>query len=511
MSRKIARRSLLTGLGGASLALPFLSSWRGDSGWDVLNVPVALADDGRPRRIIFWAGMLGSLHQYWTPKNTSADGKNWDLNAIMQPLAPYKDKLTVLTGVNYASLYKQQGANGEHTSGAAHMLTSSPFRFTYPWGPSTPFAESYGPSIDQVIAKRVGENSRFRSLWIGDPSPHANTEVRGEDGSVPNRYRDPARYFDLLFKDLQGSVAEKERTRASRLSVVSAALPGYKHLASRLSPSDKLVLDEHFQGLSEMERRLKLADSCSPPARPATFVGPDGTEWNSAGEGPYDDLFSLSASALACQLTNVMTVSFAGYGANPRDPAVLPNYASYGLDSSHDGYDFHAYSHAMYTETAPTLALRDIHVWRMKKLAKFVEKLNTTIDIDGRPMLDNTCIVHVSDIMTGLHDVIPGQRWGYSNTDPAYTGGSKTPAQAGVPDGVPKGIPMFLLGGLGDRIKTGLHLDLTANNTYGPLLGKYSHGELYLTLARAMGIDAGALPSFGDSDVCKNLMSEILV
>ncbi len=513
MTAKIARRSLLRGLGGASLALPFLASWRGDSGWNVLNVPVAMAGDGRPRRIIFWAGMLGSLHQYWTPKNTSNGGKTFDLNEIMAPLAPFKDKLTVLTGINYASLYKQQGANGEHSSGAAHMLTSAPYDIVYPWDEKTTYHLSRGPSIDQVIAKRVGKDSRFRSLWIGDPSPHHNTEVKAEDGSVPTRYYDPAQYYDLLFKDFQGNGPEKEKARLSRLSAVSAALPGYEHLSTRLSPSDKLLLDEHMDGLRDMERRLKLQDACAPPSRPAArFSDPvTGGTILGLGQGPYDDLFSLSATALSCQLTNVMTVSFAGYGATPRDRGVL-DYDSYGLDQNvWGGADFHRYSHAHYTEIAPTRALRDLHVWRMKKLAAFVDKLSKTPDLDGRMMLDNTCIVHVSDIMTGLHDVIPGQRWGYSNTDPAYAGGVPTPAQAGVPDGVPKGMPMFLLGGLGDKIKTGLHLDLTAENRYGPKLGKYSHGELYLTLARAMGIDAAALPTFGDPEVCKRLVDEVLV
>jgi len=107
--------------------------------------------------------------------------------------------------------------------------------------------------------------------------------------------------------------------------------------------------------------------------------------------------------------------------------------------------------------------------------------------------LENTCIVHISELLTGLHDMVPNP----DNQDPI--------------DYRPSGLPIFLLGGLGDRLKTGRHFDFRGGTSYLGVPGKYSHGELFLTLARAAGMDASMLPTFGEPEVCKRVISEILV
>ncbi|MEJ7754784.1 MAG: hypothetical protein WKF38_06335, partial [Candidatus Limnocylindrales bacterium] len=92
---------------------------------------------------------------------------------------------------------------------------------------------------------------------------------------------------------------------------------------------------------------------------------------------------------------------------------------------------------------------------------------------------------------------MPLQEWGYSNPM------DNPPARM-------TGLPILYLGSAGGALKTGQHWRLDKTHTYADGLGKYSHGELYLTMARAVGIDAQELPTFGDPEVCQNLVEEIL-
>lgn len=492
---------VLKGAAGAALALPALSSWRGDSGWGVLNLPVAVAADGRPRRVIFWVGGLGTIHEKWTPKNTSADGKSWELNEIMQPLAAYKQKMTVLTGINMASLSLQgQGFEFSHYGGGAHALTSNTFTEISPFGPQSRYAKPRSASIDQLIAERVGVTSRFASLYVGDVIGERALAVIRADGSEVGRQSQPSWIYDSVFKDFEGGAAEREARRKSRLAGVSSVLPSYKHLRARLSASDQRVLDAHFDSLSDLEKRLARTDACTPPTRPGDFWDPNEGESHALGdrgEGPYAAISETVARALACQLTSVVTYGMWGALASPYDKRITPNFDAYkdnlGAGDRGGGADMHSLSHESRLDSAEAFKMArgrmflDVLTWRMKKLADFVKVLAESDDIDGNKMIDNTCIVHVSEIMVGDHQTLPDK------------------------DGKPAaGMPVMLIGGLGDRLKTGLHLDLSQGDTYGTRLGKYSHGELYLTIARAMGISAAKLPIVGHADVCKRTIDEIL-
>ena len=498
MNRFLSRRALLRGAGGASIALPFLASWRGDSGWDVVNVSTAHADNRAPKRIVFVVTEHGMMHRYFNPKNTSADRKTFELGEIMAPLAPYKDKLTVLSGINMASIKYQETTTPEHgppdphSVGAAHSLSSIGYRFSeVPWGPKFAYRRPTGPSIDFALAQRLGGATRFPSLCIGDEITGEGVgrwrALNGTDNTDPGTESNPRRLYDRLFKDFAGDSANREKQARGRLAAVSQAVPAYKHLSTRLSTRDKLLLDAHMDSLSALEKRLRLKNVCTAPAEPATINYHLNAD--SPAEGPYQDLFEMAGLSLACDLTRVMVLGIGGQDAHMS--SIIPNIQARGLG----GEDHHSITHANVGEETRVEGLKDAHIWRMRQIAKFVEKLATTPDTDGRMMLDNTCIVHTSNMILGTHYTLP-------QTNASWF------SETGV--GKPLGLPIFLLGGLGGAIKTGLHLDLSSGSTYGTDLGKYSHGELYLTLARAMGISALDMPSFGEPAVCKQVISEIL-
>ncbi len=75
---QLTRRHFLRGLGGAAVALPLLSSLRAGA-----------ADQPFPKRLLLMYTPNGVIKEAWWPKNVVSE-TSWDLNAIHQPLAPFK-------------------------------------------------------------------------------------------------------------------------------------------------------------------------------------------------------------------------------------------------------------------------------------------------------------------------------------------------------------------------------------------------------------------------------------
>lgn len=496
-----SRRALLLGAAGTGLALPFLPSFRGSSGGGVLSQLIggrARADSAAPKRVVIWLGSYGATPNLWDPLNTNADGTRWDMNHIMEPLSEFKDRMTVLSGINMASVFRQEGRQGNHTIGYTNVLSSAGRHDEFPWGPDTALTKPNGPSIDQVIADAVGGSSRFPSLVIGDNTEHLDQFVQRADGSTPDLLTWPDQLFDRVFREFAGDSSTRARTLLARRSMLDAVLPGYASLRGRVNAEDARTIDAHLTSLRDMERRFGTdLGACSVPSEPLrTGSDAGGGPTYADPRGPYEPLLDLAARTLVCDQTRIMTVRFGGRHAQV--PAILPNFNELNRDGRGVG-DLHSYSHSHWGDPQGVNIWVAIQRWRLSLFANFLRTLDSVPDVDGGTLLDNTVVVHISEIMTGLHDGMPLHQWGYSNPED-----TSSPYR-------PKGLPCFYVGGCGGQLRTGLHLDLSRGDTYGEQLGKYSTGELWLTIARAMGVSAEQLPTFGNPDVCRRIISEMMV
>src|SRR5215831_15713461 len=87
--RPLSRRTVLRGA-AASLALPFLDAM----------TPVfsrrAVAAGQPPHRFQTFYVPNGMAMEFWTPKG---EGASFELSPILEPLAPYRDQLLVLSGI----------------------------------------------------------------------------------------------------------------------------------------------------------------------------------------------------------------------------------------------------------------------------------------------------------------------------------------------------------------------------------------------------------------------------
>jgi hypothetical protein len=314
LSRRTVLRGALVGGGLATMPLPRLGGMFNGNG-------TAYADGTAVRRIYgtwFWGNGVAPNH--WTP---SAVGPNFPLSEQMMPFANLRRHLTVVSGMTVKT-----GRTGAHLyhSGA---LTGSV-------GGANKAADL--PSIDQLIANKIGNETPFKSLEVGvsTASPRAGsplyTNVSWRAANAPNPADfDPKSVFMRLFgAGSPGAGAAKAAGAMSstpsapapdtsglmavRKSVLDTFREDASDLAARLGSEDRMRLEKHLEGIRSLEKRLDGGNGGSSAATAGCHAGADtGVAPDKAAEAPpalNKTMADLLVAALSCDLTRVFTFMF---------------------------------------------------------------------------------------------------------------------------------------------------------------------------------------------------------
>src|SRR6266849_155850 len=146
-SEPLSRRTFLRGA-GVALGLPLLEAM-------LPRASAALAPNGEgaaPVRAAYLYFPNGAWMDAWVPRRTGAD---FDLPFSLTPLAPVRDAVTVLSGLD-----KPWSRSGDgHYAKTANFLTGLHVRKT-----TGQDLNSGGVSVDQVAAGRVGHLTPLPSL-----------------------------------------------------------------------------------------------------------------------------------------------------------------------------------------------------------------------------------------------------------------------------------------------------------------------------------------------------------
>jgi len=444
MSRLNRRRFLRGTLQGAavSVALPFLDAFLDGNG------KAQASGAALPTRFGTWSWGLGMNRDVFVPKKT---GANFDLPPEIASLAPVQKHINLFTNFD---VFKDDAPNLCHHSGWV-VLRSGTAPTSRPNRP--------GETIDVSIARKLGNETRFRSL-----SATATGDVRDsfsyEAGNSVNAPEwSPLRFYQRLFgADFQNPNAKTflpDPRLMIRKSALSSVQEDAKKLNESLGAEDRARLDQYFTGIRDLERRFDLQltkpdprEACIAPVEPSDM--PSGLDADLVSKR-HRIMTDLMLMAVACDQTRVFNMFYASAFSATTKP---------GYDKPH-----HTATHEEAVDSS--LSYQPNVSWytrrAMEEWAYYVGALADFKEGDGS-LLDNSLI--------------------YATTDQSF-------AKMHAIDG----IPMFTAGNAGGKIKTGLHID-----------GAGSPGcRLGFTAQKLMGLD---IDSWGTkSNTSSQAIGEILV
>src|SRR5438874_8907389 len=162
--KHIPRRTVLRGA-GAALALPFLEA--------MVPAATALAQTAANPKPRFVGCFVphGMAPGYWVPNK---EGTGFEMPFVFKPLEPFRDQVTILSGLHSRSAEPPPGATGaDHWVAAAFLCANKPKK--------TAGADvRAGTTIDQIIAEKIGRDTLMPSMQLAVEDPGANSSNCGE-------------------------------------------------------------------------------------------------------------------------------------------------------------------------------------------------------------------------------------------------------------------------------------------------------------------------------------------
>lgn len=379
--KRLSRRALLRGA-GAALALPFLDAM----------VP-AFADTsaaGPAKRLAVVYVPNGIMMDRWTPASEGA----LDLSPILQPLAAYRDRLLVLSGLKSGPAFPVPGeGTGDHARAAATFLTG-----VHPKKTEGPDLRA-GISMDQIAAKELGKDTQLASLELcldsseliggcdaGYSCAYANTiSWRNPTTPLPMENQ-PRAVFERLFGDSDdtGKAARMARLNEDR-SILDSLLENVRSLEKTIGPGDRGKLNQYLDAIRDLERRIRRSEEQSAKDLPVIERPAGGIPSTFAEHARM--MFDLQALALQADLTRV-TSFMMSREISPRA------YPEIGISDAH-----HALTHESKPESVAKVV--KINTYHIQQLAYFLGKLATPSE-GGGSLLDHCTVVYGCGISNGF-------------------------------------------------------------------------------------------------------------
>ncbi len=366
--KSLSRRTLLRGA-GTVLALPLLDSM-------VPSFTALAKTSANPlRRFGAIFVPLGERPGYWTPKQV---GENFEFSPILKPLEPYRKSLTVVSELC-------DPVDGHAVTVAAWLSGTIPKRT---------IAEDVhaGVTIDQVVAKKIGQDTVFPSLEL------ATEDFTGYIGGCDTQYAcaymntlswrtpteplpmeiNPRVTFERLF-GRSGTAAQRQAQMRTDRSILDSVKDDVADLQADLGSRDRNRLDAYLENVREIEQRIQRAEkqAVSDVRVPDAPIGiPDSFEEHVALQ------FDLLALAYEADISRVFTFML----SRDASQRVYPNL---GITEPHHSMSHHG------NDPQKIAGLVKLNTFHVELFGKFLAKLSNTPDGDGS-LLDHSMILYGS-------------------------------------------------------------------------------------------------------------------
>jgi hypothetical protein len=430
---------MLRGAGGVLMGLPLLEIMAADAGAVAAGKgKPAGSGTGLPIRFAALYMPNGVNASHWTPKG---EGRGFEWSSILEPLAPFRDDVLVLTNL----------WNAATNTGDGHYVK------TGGWLTSTTITRTTGnnlcagnTSMDQLIARQHGHLTPLPSLELGiePPSTGVDTNVgftqlygahiAWATPTTPlTKEVNPRMAFDRLFRSGRGARGGLGQDS----SVLDVVGEDARRLRRELGMTDGRKLDEYLESVRAVEKRIEfetrrqrgevLADPLA--RREIEKLGQRVDQFD-----PFRDpgqasergirhtehvrlMLDILALSFWTDSTRVGTFMF-GNAVSGKDFSFVPGVKGGFHENSH--HENHAQKLEMY---------RLINRWHQEQFAYFLSKLRSIREGEGT-LLDRSMVLCGAGMRDGnshnpenLPLVLAGRGGGSLNPGRHVVYGKKTP------------------------------------------------------------------------------------
>ncbi len=425
-TKHVCRRTMLRGL-GVTIALPWMESLQ------ALGGVFGNQDDGgkAPTRMaILFAGCGFHKHEWWA----QGQGAAMELGKVLHPLNDFRDRMVFIRGLHNAEALK----GNIHSSQTGNLLSGAPL--------SAGGTVRSGTSFDQVVAQRIGRQTKLPSLVLGcekaNPTVHKNysmlysSHISWSSPTTPTPLEIyPAQAFDQLFQD---------GAKRGETSVLDAVLADAQDVRRDISRTDQHKLDEYLNSVREVELRIERA------GKRGELQG-----WRPSLTGPNmprpKDGFPQDIVEHMRLMCDILVLAF--QTDTTRICTLKLNNDHGTLRFPHLGVDYMIHHLLSHSDTDDWLKVNQFFLEQMAYIARRLD----AIQEGESTALDNSMIMLCSSMLNGHHDATQ--------------------------------LPVVMLGTAGGRIKGGQNLNFLDDSNRQMC-------RLYLSMMDKMGVQ---FDRFGDA------------
>jgi hypothetical protein len=462
--KRISRRLVLQGMAGLALPLPFLESASRPKKTGSVQPPP-------PKRLLVWTQPNGTVMDLWAPEAGQSEA-DFELSEILSPFERHKADMVVVQNL------MQREATG-------HQYVTSLTGYGYV-DLGAPRYLSKGVSLDQYVAQKQLGSTPIASLELG--------VCQAEDGqgavswsAAGQAVIGEANPFKVYARIMGGGLssvvdqAEAKRLLARRHSIIDTVKDPLSSLTRRLGGADRAIVDNYLESVRGVERELsafeaKLGTCRAPDIGPDPSVAGQQAWWQQSAHAAEALALQrrLAVTALACDITRVVTLTVAGSSGGGR----TFDY----IDGVSPSVDWHTISHQV--AQGDDQGLRRIERWHAEQLASLLDDLKAVQEPGGGSLLSNMLLLTNNEY--GCNGPVS-----YLPPDPS-TGTRDNLTHSGMM------MPYLIFGQCGGAIKTGRNLvlpfkdDSVLERSRGE---GFSHTRLLVSVLNALGYED---TTFGD-------------
>ncbi len=346
--KHLSRRAMLRGA-GITLGLPLLEA--------MTPAFAAVKESKQAKRFVGVSMSLGLHNPNLVPEGA---GRDYKPSRYLKSIQDLRNDFTIVSGSSHP------GVTGGHTAEGS----------IYSACPNARGATSRNTiSLDQLMAKQLGHETRFPSLVLNTNSQTSPSYT--ENGSMIPAENNAMRLFTRLF--VNDNPAEQERQaeliRSGR-SVMDIVGAEAKSLQRELGAGDRDKLDAWFTSVRDLEQRLALNEAWTHKPKPKVSLQPP-TKIPRDNEVAVDGIFlDIIHMALATDSTRFVTLHITGNSVQGIE----------GVNESYHGLSHHG----MDEEKLAQLAIVEQGV--INQWGGFLRKLKTD------KLLDETMVLLTSNL-----------------------------------------------------------------------------------------------------------------